>query len=195
MFRVPLLIALTLIIAFGGGILSSLSALNASVGFGAIRIGVWSAFPAAQTAEADPYAKAHRAKAGRLLYGSAEGLTFTASADDAGQRLTGTCTYRLSGRTPTARLWTLYAADGDGLPLVASADLPTSLNSQTVLRQHDGTFSVTISPTAKAGNWLALPDTGAFSLVLTLLDTPAAGSTGLIGLDMPGIETLGCGNE
>ena len=42
-------------------------------------------------------------------------------------------------------------------------------------------------------NWLALPDTGAFSLVLTLLDTPAAGSSGLIGLEMPKVESMGCG--
>jgi hypothetical protein len=194
-FRVPLLIALTLAIAFGGGILTTLSALNASAGFGAIRIGVWSAFPDVQTANADPYAKSHRAKAGRLLYGSAEGLTFTAASDEAGEQLNGTCTYRISGKTPTARLWTLYAADPDGRPLATRAELPAAHNSQGILRNRDGSFAITVSPTAKPMNWLALPDTGAFSLVLTLLDTPAAGSSGLIGLEMPKVERLGCGNE
>ena len=53
------------VIAFAGGILSALSMLNASVGFGAIEVAGWRAFPAAQTAAADPYAKAHRAKGGR----------------------------------------------------------------------------------------------------------------------------------
>lgn len=195
MFRVPLLIAIALAIAFGGGIASTLSALNASVGAGAIRLGVWSAFPDAQTEDADPYAKSHRAKEGRLLYGSAEGLSFTAREDQNGGRLTGTCTYRVVGTTPTARLWTLYAADTRGRPLRTPAELPSAFNSQTVLRKADGSFEITISPTARPMNWLALPDAGYFTLVLTLFDTPAAGSTGLIDLEMPVIENTGCGHD
>lgn len=194
MFRVPFLIAIALAIAFGGGLLSTISALNASSGFGAIRLGAWSAFPAAQTADADPYAKSHRAKAGRLLLGNAEGLSFTASSDDEGHRLNGTCSYRIFGSTPSARLWTLYAADASGMPLATSAELPSAYNSQTVLRARDGSFEVVVSATARPMNWMALPDTGAFTLVLTLLDTPAAGSSGLIGLSMPSIESIGCGN-
>jgi hypothetical protein len=193
LFRVPFLVAIALIVAFGGAILSAQSMLTASVGFGAIEVGGWWAFPAAQTIDADPYAKAHRAKAGRLLYGSAEGLQFTALRDSKGLALTGTCSYRLFGRTPVSRLWTLYAADSAGVPLSAGAELPVAKNSQRILRQRDGTFEIAISRTAKPGNWLALPDTGAFQLVLTLLDTPAAASTGLSGLDMPVVEQTGCG--
>lgn len=193
MLRVPFLVAIALLVAFGGAILSVQSMLSASVGFGAIEVSGWRAFPAAQTIDADPYAKAHRAKAGRLLYGSAEGLQFTAARDSKGLSLTGTCSYRLHGRTPVSRLWTLYAADSAGVPLVAGPDLPVAKNSQRILRQRDGSFEIAISRTATAGNWLALPDTGAFQLVLTLLDTPAAASTGLSGLDMPVVEQTGCG--
>jgi hypothetical protein len=193
LFRVPFLVAIALLVAFGGAILSAQSMLTASVGFGAIEVSGWRAFPAAQTVDADPYAKAHRAKAGRLLYGSAEGLQFTALRDSKGLSLTGTCSYRLYGRTPVSRLWTLYAADSSGMPLVAGADLPVAENSQRILRARDGSFEIAISRTAKAGNWLALPDTGAFQLVLTLLDTPAAASTGLSGLEMPVVEQTGCG--
>ncbi|MFA7415388.1 MAG: DUF1214 domain-containing protein [Rhizobium sp.] len=195
MFRVPLLIAVALAIAFGVGLASTISALNASVGFGAIRLGVWSSFPQAQTAAADPYAKSHRAKAGRLLYGSAEGLAFTASEDEEGRRLTGLCRYRLYGKTPAARLWTLYAADASGMPLPTPAELPSTFNSQSVLRARDGSFEISISTTAQPNNWLALPKASGFTLVLTLLDTPAAGSSGLIGLEMPKVEQIGCGNE
>nr|WP_210259431.1 DUF1214 domain-containing protein [Agrobacterium sp. a22-2] len=193
-FRVPLLVAVTLIIAFGGGILSTLSALNASAGFGAIELGGWRAFPLVQTIDADPYAKSHRAKAGRLLYGSAEGLVFTAASDGQNRRLNGTCRYRLSGLPPLSRFWTLYAAGLDGLPLKPTPDRPGALNSLTVLRAEDGSFDIEISATARPGNWLALPDTGAFVLTLTLLDTPAAGSSGLVDLAMPKIENIGCGN-
>ncbi len=110
MFRVPFLIAIALTIAFGGGIWSTLIALDATIGFGAIKLGSWEAFPQAQTVQADPYAKSHRANAGKLLYASAEGLTFIAAIDEAGDRLTGNCSYRVTGHTPPARFWTLFAA-------------------------------------------------------------------------------------
>lgn len=191
-FRVPFLIAVALVIAFGGGILSAIWALQVSAGFGAIRLGVWRAFPEAQTGSADPYARSHRAKAGRLLYGSAEGLAFTAIEDEQGGRLNTNCTYRLHGRTPTARTWTLYAANAAGRPLRISAALPSSFNARTVLRRQDGSFEVLVSPDPQPGNWLAAPRAGGFTLVLTLLDTPAAGSSGLIGLEMPKLDRVGC---
>jgi hypothetical protein len=193
-FRVPFLIAIALAIAFGGGIWSTLAALNATTGFGAIRLGAWEAFPEAQTAKADPYARSHRANAGRLLYASAEGLLFNAAVDDSGAKLTADCSYVISGRTPPARFWTLFAA-APGAPAPSmQSDLPTAFNSRTVLRGGDGSFEIHVSKTAHAGNWLAAPGTGQFRLTLTLLDTPTAGSSGLIDLSMPSIKKTGCGN-
>ena len=194
MFRVPFLIAIALAIAFGGGIWSTLVALNATTGFGAIKLGAWEAFPEVQTSKADPYAKSHRANAGKLLYGSAEGLVFTATVDETGARLSGNCSYRLTGHTPPARLWTLFATGSGGTPPSVRSDLPTALNSRIVLRHEDGSFDIAISATARPGNWLAVPGTGTFRLTLTLLDTPTAGSSGLIDLTMPRIEKTGCGD-
>ncbi|MBO9097805.1 MULTISPECIES: DUF1214 domain-containing protein [unclassified Rhizobium] len=192
MFRVPLLVALSLAIAFGGGILFTLYALDASAGFGAIRLGAWQAFPALHTADADPYAKSHRARDGRLLYGTAEGLEFTAGDDDGHDRLSAGCRYRISGQTPPARLWTLFSVAPDGKQLAAQPGRPAAINSWNVLRDSDSSFSIVVSKDAAAGNWLALPPAGNFKLVLTLLDTPAAGSAGLIDLSMPKVEKIGC---
>ncbi|RWX76038.1 DUF1214 domain-containing protein [Neorhizobium lilium] len=193
MFRLPLLIAIALVIAFGGGIWSTIAALNATTGFGAIKLGAWEAFPQAQTADADPYASSHRANAGKLLYASAEGLAFTASVDDTGQRLTGDCSYSIVGQTPAARFWTLFAAAPGAAPPSPDGDLPSALNSRTALYNTDGTFDIRIGKTATAGNWLAVP-VGPFRLTLTLLDTPTAGSSGVIDLSMPSIRKIGCGN-
>lgn len=194
MFRVPLLIALALSITFGVGIVSSVSALKATVGFGSIALGPWVAFPNAQTADTDPYAKAHRARTGKLLYGGAEGLQFIAARDDSGQMLTTACAYDISGATPQARFWTLYPATTGDVPLRATSDLPGALNAWTVLRKPDTSFVIHVSSSARPGNWLAVPRVGAFRLVLTLLDTPAAGSSGVIDLAMPKIVRTGCGN-
>ncbi|MFC3075833.1 DUF1214 domain-containing protein [Shinella pollutisoli] len=194
MFRIPLVIALALAIAFGLGVVGSVWALRATVGFGAIALGPWTAFPAAQTIDADPYAKAHRARDGRLLFGGAEGLAFTAATDSDGRNLVRQCRYRIEGITPPARLWTLHAADREGNALAAGRpDLPEGLNAWSVLRRPDGSFVIDIASGAAPGNWLAIPEgRGAFLLVMTLLDTPTAGSSGVIDLAMPGIVRLGC---
>ena len=126
MFRLPLLVALALVTAFGVGIGSSVMMLNASSGFGSIRLGPWAAFPLAQTSSADPYAQSHRARAGRLLFGSAEGLMFQADEDDEGRRLSSDCTYEMKGQTPPARFWTLYAANSLNEPLVQACPPPST---------------------------------------------------------------------
>ncbi|CAK7255313.1 MULTISPECIES: DUF1214 domain-containing protein [unclassified Shinella] len=194
MLRTPLVIATALAVAFGLGILSSIYALRATVGFGAIALGPWTAFPTAQTIDADPYAKAHRARDGKLLLGGAEGLTFTAATDSANRTLVENCRYEIRGITPPARLWTLHAADRNGNPLEgARAGLPTGLNAWSVLRGTDSNFSIRIASSATPGNWLAVPEGRApFLLVMTLLDTPTAGSSGVIDLAMPGIVRLDC---
>ena len=192
MFRIPLLVALALCVAFVVGIVSTVSALKATVGFGAIALGPWVAFPDAQTANTDPYAKAHRARAGKLLYGGAEGLQFTASIDSDGQKLSSGCSYDITGVTPPARFWTLYATNANDQPMKTDPALPGAINAWTVLRQPDSSFIIHVSPVAQPDNWLAVRHIGAFKLVLTLLDTPTAGSSGLIDLAMPKIVKTGC---
>lgn len=192
MFRIPLLVALALSVAFGVGIASTVSALKATVGFGAIALGPWVAFPDAQTEHTDPYAKAHRARAGKLLYGGAEGLQFTAAVDSDGQRLSSGCSYDITGITPPARFWTLYATNANDQPMKTDPALPGAINAWTVLRQPDSSFIIHVSPVAEPDNWLAIRRTGAFKLVLTLLDTPTAGSSGLIDLAMPKIVKTRC---
>ncbi len=194
MFRVPFLVAISLVIAFGGGIVSTLVALEATSGFGSIKIGAWNAFPESQTIEADPYAKAHRADAGKLLYGTAEGLAFTAANDSSGQRLTGQCRYTLTGNLPPARFWTIYVADQQGNLLDDGSGRSIALNSRNLLHGPEGGVSITLASTATPFNWLAVPANVDFKLVLTLLDTPIAGSAGLIDITMPMINKTDCGN-
>ncbi|MFB2550997.1 DUF1214 domain-containing protein [Ensifer soli] len=190
--RLPLFVAVSLAIAFGLGIWSVLAALAAAPGFGTIAIGGWTARPAAQTDRADPYAKAEKARAGALLLGEAEGLAFTASADDDGRPLDARCTYRLSGLTPPARFWTLYALSDSGAPLDPGPELPAALNAWTVLRKADNSFDIGVSAASQPGNWLAIRAEGRFRLALTLLDTPAAGSSRVVALTMPSILRTGC---
>lgn len=192
MFRLPFLVALALITAFGLGIGSTVKMLDASAGFGAIKLGPWVAFPEAQMPDADPYAKSHRARAGKLLLGSAEGLIFHAGADQDGKPLSSYCTYEMRGQTPLARFWTLYTANTADEVLDPGPELPSAFNAWNVLRQSDGTFSVVISPSPQPGNWLAVKRGRPFRLVLSLLDTPTAGSNGVLEIDMPTLRKVSC---
>jgi hypothetical protein len=192
MLRLPFLVALALLTAFGLGIGSAVGMLDASSGFGAIRLGAWTAFPEAQTSAADPYARSHRARAGKLLYASAEGLQFQAEADDAGEPLSPRCTYAMDGLTPPARFWTLYAANADMEPLTPARYRPGAFNAWNVLRRADGSFRVLVSARAQPGNWLAVNEGQAYRLVLTLLDTPTASSSGLLEIRMPTLTKVAC---
>lgn len=192
MLRLPILVAIALAIAFAGGIASSIYALKRFQGFDTIAIGPWLARPDLQTDRADPYAKAHRARQGDVLLGEAEGLVFTASTDGAGRPLSGTCSYVISGSTPSARFWTLRATDPEGRPLDGNPDLPHAFQSHDVLRDSTGAFTITASARPAPGNWLAMNHEGPISFVLTLLDTPTAGNAGLIKLAMPSIRRTGC---
>ena len=192
MFRLPVLVLLTLAIAFGGGAWSAARMLKATSGFGAIELGAWSAYPELQTSNADPFARAHRAGDGHILLGRAEGLVFTALTDETGAALSGRCAYEISGTTPPARFWTLRVADADGMPLEAPERVPASLNSWTTLRTIDGTFRIRLSAAPQAGNWIWLDAPDTVSFVLTLIDTPTAASVSMVELDMPKIEKIGC---
>jgi hypothetical protein len=123
-----------------------------------------------------------------------EGLSLSATVDSAGARLDSSCSYRIGAVTAQARLWTLSLYDGDGAPV--SSDLGrSSFTSAEILRDTDGKFVVTLSREARPGNWLQLPRSGPFSLVLRLYDTPAAtGSAALDPAAFPPIERQECGS-
>jgi len=191
-FRLPVLVLLTLAIAFGGGAWTASWTLKATSGFGAIELGAWSAYPELQTANADPFAKAHRAGDGRILLGRAEGLVFTALTDHSGEALSGKCSYEISGSTPPTRFWTLRVAGAAGNPLAVAPRFPASLNSWTTLRRADGSFLIRLGAAPQPGNWIRLDTAGKVSFVLTLVDTPAAGSASMVELDMPEIKLIGC---
>jgi hypothetical protein len=178
-FRVPFYIAVVLLISFGGGIAATLAALKYTTSYGAVTIGAWRAFPLGQTLEADPYTKSHRANAGRLLYGTAEGLSFTAN---------------VTGNLPIARFWTLFTAGPDGRLTTTDDVRPLALNSRILLRDPNGGLDIDLSREARPFNWLAMQNIPNLTLVLNLFDTPIASSTGLIDIEMPTITKIGCGN-
>lgn len=187
------IVAVAVAVALGVtlGLLSAWKAVESATPIDVIRIGVWEAQPSAGTEEADPYSRARLARTGELPLGSGEGLQLAAVQDHSGVALLGGCAYRLIGRTPPARLWTVAVEAADGSP-VAGRPGSRALGSDAILRARDGAFSVQVAPEPRPGNWLSSQHDGPIRLVIRLYDTTARTVTGVTTFAMPEIVAEGC---
>lgn len=160
-----------------------------------ISIGPWDAYPNAGTAEADPYSVAIYTRGAVIPLASGEGLALVARKDSAGAALDPSCSYRISGQTPAARLWTLTAVDGRG-HLFETLPGRSNITSQDLLRKPDGTFEIVAARQARSGNWLPLSHVALASdglrFVMRLYDAPVTTGSALGGVSMPVIERLAC---
>lgn len=159
--------------------------------FPTYRVGEWAAWPEGGSSTADPYSRALLARTGQLPLGSGEGIAFFAARDSEGRRIRGECDYLLYGEAPQARLWTLGLLDSAG-------NVPPSptgrifFHSREILRKPDGRFEITLSPNARPGNWLPIPEKGSLTIVMRLYDTPVANVTTGGTPAMPTIERRIC---
>lgn len=181
-------IAIVLTIAIGGGAGSVWWALAGWQGPGALEIGGWTAWPAAGTPQADPYARARIARDATLPLGRAEGLAFEARRDSAGEPLRRDCAYRMEGKVPVARFWTLHWAPPGRPP----AERLPALHSLQILRGADNSFDAAVGPFAAPGNWLRTEGKGDMVLLLTFYDIPVSSGLDASDLDMPRIYRTGC---
>lgn len=163
-----------------------------TLGFGALRVGQWTAWPDAGSANVDPYTDARIAVDGKVPLGGAEGVLFTAIEDEDGEALRRQCDYRISGRMPPSRYWTLTAQDSAG------SDITDRLgNVKPVISEYglwnDGRIDITVGAVRRGGgSWLASSGRGAMQLSLHLYDAQVTG-TGTVGeIRIPTIERLGC---
>jgi hypothetical protein len=192
MMRLVSSVGLVFLLAIGGGAASVHVALDRLAGFDGLSVGSWVAFPNRGTPGADPYSKARFSRNAELPLGKAEGLAFTAAADSAGEPLRRACSYRIEGKVPAARFWTLYASDAAARPLPAQKLRWPGLHSMQVLRRADNSFEIVASPAPHPGNWLSTGGDGTMNLVLTLYDAPALGNPDAAEVELPLIYRTGC---
>ena len=145
--RVLAMFAIAAVAGLGGTWL----AVDAGAGFGAVRVGPWTAYPRNGSVDADPYSRAVVARTGVMPLGLGEGLTFTARRDSAGQPLIGACEYQVAGFVPPTRYWTLSAETPSGT-LIANPAGRHGFTSGEIVRGPDGSFIVAVAATARAGS-------------------------------------------
>jgi hypothetical protein len=162
------------------------------VGFGEVRSGPWLARPRLGSMEADPYSRALVARSGDLPLGLGEGLTFVARRDSSNVPLVGSCSYRIVGRAPPTRYWTVTLHNLDG-SIPSNKAGRFGFTSGEVVREEDGRFDIAVAGEAQPGNWLPLGGPGRFEVALRLYDTPVSATVSVIDPALlPRIEREAC---
>ncbi len=182
----------TLLVGVGLGLFATYMAVERGYGFGAVIAGAWTAWPKTGSPEADPYARAVMARSGEIPLGLAEGLMFVASADDDGRPFDPRCDYTIRGRLPPARAWTITVMSPGGF-LIRNEIGRYGFTSGEIVRERETPVSITISRSARPGNWLPLGEETPFIVVLRLYDTIVRASASAIeARTMPSVQRGVC---
>lgn len=181
-------LALALVLGLGSAYLAARYLVQ---GDAAAKNGPWVTNLAAGGADADIYTRANIALTGLLALSKEETIYYNATEDSAGEALDGSCTYRIEGRDPDARWWSLTVYASDHFLI----DTPTkryAASKTSVVRSADGTFSVRLSTVEETGNWIAVPANEAFQVTLRLYNPGAAVAQDPASVPLPAIVKEGC---
>lgn len=159
------------------------------------RIGAWETGRDFGSVDQSAKTRAVVALRGLLALPATEARYYTARFDDAGQPLTGNCTYRLTGGALAAQFWTVTLYDEAGY-LVPNAPGVFSIGNMTMPPAEQGRWTIIVSPTEQPGRWLP---TGAAAgvakpIALTLRAyLPADGGKGnFTAAELPSVRKEGC---
>lgn len=189
-FLIRFLLFASLALALGLG--SAWRMVNHGFFASTVRFGPWAFWPHEGTGEADPYTLAHDAREGTLPLTTASAMTFTATRDSAGSKLSGDCTYEVRGYSIPSLWWNIAAFKTDGR-VMANKTGRSAYSSANIATAPDGSFTVRLSPEVQPGNWLPAERGQRFVLrlnVLRPLSPDALLSAGVDGL--PSIALLEC---
>ncbi len=182
----------TFVLAAAVGLGATWFTITHGVAFGPLTLGAWTAWPNNGSQDIDPYAHATVARSGELPVGIGDGVAFYARTDNAGHPLDGRCAFTLSGTTPPARYWTVTLYNVNGR-LVANALDRYGFTSAEIVRAADGSFTISVAPLARPGNWLPTGGIERYLLVWRLYDTPIGVATTTMKEEpMPAIVRKGC---
>ena len=181
---IAVLIALVLGTAIGVG--SVILSYNSAVATQNIKNGSWQTNLGTGTEKANPYLRAATAVHYLLALNQSETIYYSANTDDSGNLLNANNDYRMEGKAPDARWWsiTVYGADDF---LIPNALNRYSYNANNVSLDSNGKFSIYVSKQQQAGAWLPLGDQKRFVLALRLYNPGQSVRTNPATIELPHI--------
>lgn len=174
------------------GLALTFVSLERGFGFGAVRAGPWTGWPKTGTADIDPYARAVLSRSGAIPLGTGEGISFIARTDSSGALLDPRCDYVLRGPMPPARYWTLSIYSPKGA-LIDNPAKRYGFTSAEILRGNDMPPEITLAVAPHPGNWLPVPPSSPYVVVLQLYDSVlSATASSLDSSTMPKLVKGSC---
>ena len=134
---------------------------------GTVKNGPWRTNPTAGSRQANIYMRAAVAFSALFAFNQSETIYYSAMGDDSGQRFSGDNVYRIEGKAPEARWWSITAYGADNF-LIPNEQNRYSYSGNNVTYDQNGKFTIYVSKTRKPGNWLPLGDRKKFTLTLRL---------------------------
>jgi len=165
--KITITVLIILILGSILGVGSAFLSYDWAVNFYNIKNGPWQTNLAIGSGTANPYLRAAVAVHGLLALQQSETIYYSAYTDDDGKLLNADNVYRIEGRAPDSRWWsiTVYGEDDFLIPNELNR---YSYGSNSVSYNSDGKFTIILSKSHRDGNWLPLGNTKRFSLSLRL---------------------------
>lgn len=161
---------------------ASAFALIQSAGVAPVAKGApWQSRAAAMAGPNAFYVRSHYLLEGRLPPAPSQLGEATAETDSDGRTLSGACSYLITSTGPLPRWWSLGIIENAD----SKAALQTTADSDTAVREADGSVKIAAATAPQAGNWLKAPDRRRFTLIYSAL------SSGPKSLDPPFAITRG----
>ncbi len=126
---------------------------------------LWITIQPARSEEENSLARARKSLCCLLAPDRKEAIYYRAEKDNRGRPLRAECNYRVVGKSPDARWWSLTVYDSDFF-LIETRFGRHSINSGTVEVNSDGTYSVAVGPAQIKGAWLPTKGKGRIHLLL-----------------------------
>ncbi len=155
-----------------------------------VKNGPWSANLAAGGTNADNYTRTAIAIAGLLALNKDETIYYGTNEDSAGEPFDPKCAYRIEGRDPEARWWSITAYAKDHF-LIDNPAKRYSVSKTSVVRAADGGFVIRVSTAQAEQNWIAASPDG-FQLTLRLYNPGASIRDDPAGVALPTITKEAC---
>ncbi len=181
-------IVMFVLVAVIGGFASSWYMIERGSPMTTLKRGPWITWVSAGRADADPYTRAHFARRGSLPISSVLAQTYQATTDGDGQTLYSTCEYVIEGPEPDAAFWSLAVFDDKGA-LIPNPAERYGYNSTTLMRSPGGRFGITLSRSARPGNWIPTGGAGRLSVQMTIEEPKVADRR---TIEMPVIRRISC---
>ena len=114
----------------------------------------------------NPYRRAFVAIHDPFALNRPEAVHYTTATDNEGRALDGSCSYKLMGREPDARWWSITAYGADGY-LIPNPAHRYSVSNTAIAPDASGSFAVQIGGATGGADWIPV-GLGPFSLMLRL---------------------------